>query len=173
MSESEEWVTVAEAARRLDTNEPRLRRLLKLPDFAEAVRQETRQTKTGTRTGTVVSVSVLPTLREALEKGTGSESQHKQEREHSEALSLQQVAAVYQALAAEKEARIRQQEREIEHLRDEVEFLRKQLENRLLPPAHETPPHSSENTPVHREEMREAQRDHQRCAWWQFWKRGR
>jgi len=74
-------LTVSEAAAELGTTQPRLRRLLVRPDFAGRTQTETRETKTGTRTATVVPVSVLDDLRAALEAAPVREQ--KQEREQS------------------------------------------------------------------------------------------
>ena len=169
MSESE-WLTIAEMARRLGTTEPRLRRILQREEFSEYTRQQERHTRTGTRTGTVVSVSVLPRLREAFEKGSTQQPEHKREREQSEALSLSKMAALYSALAAEKDARIRQQENEINHLRGEVEFLRKQVEGKILQAAPSEPMPVTTGQAETTQTGGQAETDTRR-PWWQIWRR--
>ena len=62
-----EFVTVAEAAEALSVSAPRLRRLLARPEWSERTETRTRQTRTGTRTGTVLNRSLLPELVIALE----------------------------------------------------------------------------------------------------------
>jgi hypothetical protein len=46
---------------------PRLRRLLARPEWIARTETRTRQTRTGTRTGTVLNASLLPELRASLE----------------------------------------------------------------------------------------------------------
>jgi hypothetical protein len=118
-------VTIAEAAQRLATNEPRLRRLLQRPEFANCARQVSRQTKTGTRTGTAISVSVLPRLAEALRE---AKPEQKREHEHSEAFPLEVFRELSKGLVAEQAARIGDLQNTVQDLRAERDRLIAELE---------------------------------------------
>lgn len=59
-------VTLTDLAGRLGVSLPRLQRLLKRPEFVRHVRKGQRKTATGTRTVTLVSVSVLEALEQAV-----------------------------------------------------------------------------------------------------------
>lgn len=63
---TEDLLTVQEAAEALSVSAPRLRRLLTRPEWSQRTETRTRQTRTGTRTGTVLNRSLLPELRKAL-----------------------------------------------------------------------------------------------------------
>jgi len=67
MGSEEGFLTVAEAAQELGVSAPRLRRLLTRPEWSERTETRTRQTRTGTRTGTVLNRSLLDALRADLE----------------------------------------------------------------------------------------------------------
>jgi len=128
-------LTVSEAAAELGTTQPRLRRLLARPDFAGRVHQQERETKTGTRTATVVPVLLLDDLRAALEtraagteraRGAGPVREQKQEREQEQeqAASLpfafpspqepDQLSPLGARLVAEMEGRIMDLQRQLE-----------------------------------------------------------
>lgn len=62
-----DFLTVAQAAEALGVSTPRLRRLLARPEWAERTETRTRQTRTGTRTGTVLNRSLLDVVRADLE----------------------------------------------------------------------------------------------------------
>jgi hypothetical protein len=64
----DEWVTIAEAAQRLDVPERTLRRILTEPEYAAHTRQEARQTKTGTRQTTLLPSTLLTALATRFEK---------------------------------------------------------------------------------------------------------
>ena len=64
---SPDTVPLSEAAERLGVTLPRLQRLLRRAEFAPHVSKGERRTRTGTRTVTLVSVSVLPDLRSTIE----------------------------------------------------------------------------------------------------------
>jgi hypothetical protein len=66
----EDLLTVQEAAEALSVSAPRLRRLLARPEWSGRTETRTRQTRTGTRTATVLNRSLLPEIREALAEGT-------------------------------------------------------------------------------------------------------
>lgn len=165
MSESEEWVTVAEAARRLGLHEKQVRR------YASRLSEQDR-TPAG-QSPLRVRVSALSAARDKthsksvrLETGQDrtEEGQDAQDTVRPElALTKEQLIVLYEGRIADKQQVIEAQSLHIETLKEQLFRLS----------SAETPPHSSENTPVHREEMREAQRDHQRGAWWHFWKRGK
>ena len=102
-----ETVTLAEAVKRLDTNLPRLTRLISKPPYAEYVRREVRPTKTGMRTVTLLSVSILDALKAELQERTGSDSEQKQKQDYSELL-LQLRAEntrLWKEMTAQREAR--------------------------------------------------------------------
>lgn len=71
MSEPEELktLTIAQTAARLGVTEPRLRRALKLPEFADRTLTET-QTRTGTRTGTGIPLALVLDLQAFFERKT-------------------------------------------------------------------------------------------------------
>lgn len=77
----EDLLTVQEAAEALSVSAPRLRRLLARPEWSQRTETRTRQTRTGTRTATVLNRSLLPELREALETSAAPSSTIEQERE--------------------------------------------------------------------------------------------
>ena len=97
-ADTEEWVTVAQAAERLGTTVPRLRRLLARPELSDCSRQEAVQTQRGTRTSMVVLVSQFPTLRQSLQKAETGESIEEQKQEHLKTFSKREAAALELAL---------------------------------------------------------------------------
>jgi len=125
-------LTVSEAAAELGTTQPRLRRLLARPDFAGRVHQQERETKTGTRTATVVPVLLLDDLRAVLEaapireqKREREPSPPEQEHEQEQAASLpfsfpmsaqepDQLSPLGARLVAEMEGRIADLQRQLE-----------------------------------------------------------
>jgi hypothetical protein len=120
-------VTVCEAAQRLGFTLPRLQRLLKRPEFAPHVHQAERPTRTGTRTVTLVSVSVLEALR-----STESEQKRKQyganryrseagERSKEEGADGETSGPLVQAVIGQMEARLHDKDAVIEHLRRQLD----------------------------------------------------
>lgn len=83
--QEEAFLTVAEAAQELGVSAPRLRRLLTRPEWSERTETRTRQTRTGTRMGTVLNRSLLDALRTDLESTgapvEGNPPKAEQERE--------------------------------------------------------------------------------------------
>jgi chromosome segregation ATPase len=73
-------------AERLGVSVPRLQRLLKRPEFASHVHKGERQTATGTRTVTLVSVSVIGQVEQAIRDQRDGTGEQKRERLHAEAL---------------------------------------------------------------------------------------
>jgi hypothetical protein len=156
-------LTVAEAAQQLNVTLPRLRRMLARPDFAACLLQVERQTKTGTRTSTVLPVSVLVSLQQALESGETAkrdvEAEREQEREQTQnrnenAVLLEQMRSEIQYLRGELTAQREQHGQETARrdeadgefrrllLKQDSEIARLQQENRLLlavPPVESTP----------------------------------
>ena len=107
-----EALTLAEAAERLSITLPRLTRLLKRAEFAPGVSQVQRATKTGTRTVTLVSVSVIEAVLLSL-----TEQKHKQygpnryrspegEGRQEEERDAGQLSPLVAALLTEQEARL-------------------------------------------------------------------
>jgi hypothetical protein len=130
-----ETVTLAEAAKMLQTNLPRLTRLIERPHSADSVRREPRQTKTGIRTVTLLSVSVLPALKADLQGKVETEREQKQKQSQEELLASVQseVAFLRAELVAQREARDKADSefRRLLLSRD-MEITRIQQENRLL-----------------------------------------
>jgi len=108
-------VPLSEAAATLGITLPRLTRLLKRPEFAAGVSKSERQTRTGTRTITLVSVSVLEAVRFSL-------SEHKHEQygpnhyRSGAAGSGDQLPALALQILAEREARLADKDAEIQRL---------------------------------------------------------
>lgn len=129
MSDSEEWVTIAEAAKRLEVTIPRLRRWLARPENERlSVTRETR-TRTGTRTAVTVLVSVLPTIKAALEIG--------EERERTETGTRTGTGTNENTFPFPPPSEAENLRREIEILKaerekdaGEVAFLRSEIERR-------------------------------------------
>ena len=128
-------VTVSELAARLDVTLPRLQRVLKREPFAALLQKQARATRTGTRTVTCVSVSVIPALQEALREGN---NEHK--REHLRPLPLvsptdEQTRAYLEMLTRQADARIAEQAQTIADLRrdkDELRLERERLQCEVL-----------------------------------------
>ena len=78
---AEDLLTVAEAAEALGVSVPRLRRVLGRPEWSGRTETRTRQTRTGTRTGTVLNSSLLPELKLFLEESNSFPSPVERERE--------------------------------------------------------------------------------------------
>ena len=127
---SADAIPITEAARSLAVTLPRLQRALKRQEFASHVWQEARPTRTGTRTVTVVSISVLDRLKAVLREGSG---EHKRERSHGEALVSdsaegERLRAVWELAMRQADARIREQAETITDLRQDKERLIKEHE---------------------------------------------
>lgn len=122
-----EGLPVASVATALGVTLPRLQRLLKADRFAPHVHKGERKTRTGTRMVTVVSVSVLDALKEALVEAEGE-----QKRKHSHGESLpfsategdQRHAAAIELLTREYRERIEEQSRTIADLRADKQELK-------------------------------------------------
>ena len=129
-----EGLPVASVATALGVTLPRLQRLLKSDRFAPHVHKGERKTRTGTRTVTVVSVSVLDALKEALVEAEGEQ---KRKHSHGEALPFsategdQRHAAAIELLTREYRERIEEQSRTIADLRADKQEL-KETNQRLL-----------------------------------------
>jgi hypothetical protein len=65
---SEEWITIAEAARQIGVTERSLRRLLARPDYAARTRRENRRTPSGQRQSTLLPAALLPDLNAHYER---------------------------------------------------------------------------------------------------------
>ncbi len=120
---SGESITVSDAAERLGITLPRLQRLLRRPDFAAHVHKAEHQTRTGTRTVTLVSVSVLPALSSvaAEQKREHYGPNHYRSEPASEATcggraGSETSGPLVQAVIAQMEARLRDKDAEIERL---------------------------------------------------------
>lgn len=98
-----ELLTVAQAAERLGTTIPRLRRLLARPEMEGASRQEAIETKRGTRTSTVVPVPELPRLAKALQMGDAAPGVQKQEQARLRTFSETEVLALQTTLKRTEE----------------------------------------------------------------------
>ena len=107
-----DFVTVAEAAQELGVTVPRLRRLLARPDFARHVTERERRTRTGTRTSKGVPVTVLVSLREALERPEAQEASAEPERER------ENETVIVSVLVEELRARIADLSDALAHERD-------------------------------------------------------
>ena len=122
-----EGLPVASVATALGVTLPRLQRLLKSDRFAPHVHKGERKTRTGTRTVTVVSVSVLDALKEALVEAEGEQ---KRKHSHGEALPFaategdQRHAAAIELLTREYRERIEEQSRTIADLRADKQELK-------------------------------------------------
>lgn len=131
--ESMEGLPMASVANALGVTLPRLQRLLKAERFAPHVYKGERKTRTGTRTVTVVSISVLDALKEALIEGEG---EHKRKHSRAEALpftpteSDQRHAAAIELLTREYRERIEEQARTIADLRTDKQELKEK--NQML-----------------------------------------
>ena len=124
-------IPVTELAAKLSVPLPRLQRALKREQFASHVSKADRKTRTGTRTVTVVNISVLPALEAALREGEGE-----QKREHSrpEVLTSDEpnLRAMLDFVTRQADARIGEQARTIEDLRKDKDELRGELERERL-----------------------------------------
>ena len=113
-------LTVQEAAEALSVSAPRLRRLLARPEWIARTETRTRQTRTGTRTGTVLNRSLLPELRAALEAFPSTierererdETGTKQEQNRNENATQDDDGSDWRARALVAEARAELLERE-------------------------------------------------------------
>jgi hypothetical protein len=132
--DSVEAIPVADAARLLGVTLPRLQRTLKHPEFFPHVLKTERPTKTGTRTVTVISVSVMDALKAALSEGDGEQ---KRKQSHPEAFVFspgeaeQRHRAALELLTREYSDRIEEQGRTITDLRRDKEDLRGEREKLL------------------------------------------
>lgn len=116
----DELLTVAEAGKALSVSIPRLRRLLARPEFASYSQRIDRQTRTGTRTATVIPISVLAHLRTEIEKQ--NEREQERERPNSFSSGSSEVSVYVQALLREKDARIAELTSALEHERQQSRF---------------------------------------------------
>ena len=108
-------VSLSDAAARLGITLPRLTRLLKRPEFAAGVTKAERQTKTGTRTVTLISVSVFEAIRLTL--GEQEREQFGLKRSRSgEAGQEGHLPLLALQILAEREARLTDKDAEIERL---------------------------------------------------------
>ena len=124
MSDTEEYLTVADAAAALRVGEKRLRRLLAKPEYRDRTRTLPTETRTGTRTAVHVPPDLIADLRARFEMETNADNGDRDrdedtpsERGHPEnrtgtgpkagsvgTVSTLQVAAIYeQRLAATEE----------------------------------------------------------------------
>jgi hypothetical protein len=119
---SSDSVTVSVMAERLGVTLPRLMRLLKRPELAPLCWQESRPTRTGTRTVTLVSVSVQERLKEAF---TEADTEQKRKHLRGEPLAFDdpRFRAMVAMLTREQRERIEEQTRTIADLRDDKERL--------------------------------------------------
>jgi hypothetical protein len=169
---AEEFLPVAEAARRLGVSEPRLRRLLKLSEWAHAHQEREYRTRTGTRTGLVVPVSVLVSLGAALSK-EGTEQERK--REHVGAPAAPQETGLAVALLAEKDERIADLKAQLETKDRQIEALTTALrlaqENIAREQVLEAMPSGAAIEPKETEagEEKAAEPVKQQRPWWRLW----
>ncbi len=112
--DGQELLTVAEAAGRLGVSIPRLRRLLAHPEWSQHTHTIERETKTGTRTSTVVPVSVLPAIQSAI-----SERERNQTGANRSSLDGQLAPTVQKALS--------DKDGEIAFLREQVQAMSENL----------------------------------------------
>lgn len=108
-------VPLSEAAARLRIILPRLTRLVKRPEFTSGITKTERQTKTGTRTVTLVSISVLEAVRLMISEQKHEQNGAKRYRS-GEALNNEQLPALAQMLLAERETRLADKDAEIRRL---------------------------------------------------------
>lgn len=182
-------VSISEAAERLGVTLPRLQRALKRPEFAAHVRIGERPTRTGTRTVTLVSVSVLGDLSRWL-----GEQKHKQKRPESlpsEAgaqggqLTPAEATArgFYERLDAQRREQIAELKAALEHERQTTRALADALAReqalRALPPPQAEPEavgSPETDTPTAKGSESEAsgpEKGVQRRPWWErLWGRG-
>lgn len=78
---AEDFLTIPEAAARLSTSAPRLRRLVTRPEWETRTKTLDRETRTGTRTALCVPVSILDELGQALADSHRESTSEKPERE--------------------------------------------------------------------------------------------
>jgi hypothetical protein len=119
---SDDSVTVSVMATRLGVTLPRLMRLLKRPELTSLCWQESRPTRTGTRTVTLVSVSVQERLKEAFTEA-GTEQKRKHLRGEPLAFDDPRFRAMVAMLTREQRERIEEQTRTIADLRGDKERL--------------------------------------------------
>lgn len=163
-----EAVPVQDLARELAITLPRLQRLLKRPEFARSVHKGERQTQTGTRTVTLVNVSIVPALREQIQSQSGAAGEQKREQKRTETLALddertrvlvsllmqqaeariQELSASLSDVRAERDRLLTEQERERKRTETLVFDLQAELsETRLQLAAKEQEGTAAENTP--------------------------
>ena len=179
MSEPEEWVSVAEAARRLGVSERSLRRVLARPENAAGTRQETAETRTGRRRGVRVLAALLPELKTHFEKwenaaGTrriehgGTEnnaaaSAFETRREHGAVLMAQE------RVIEEQKARIHDLQAALEHEREQTRRLQDALSREQALRSIEAP--KAEATVNTRETPEGAHKPTSGGSWWaRLWK---
>jgi hypothetical protein len=124
---TDEVLTVAEAANRLGTTIPRLRRLLAKLDMATCSRQEAIQTKRGTRTSTVVLVLEIDRLKSALSMGERGPIIQKQEQEHLRVFSETEVFALQTTLRRTEEL-LQSKDNELSAKDEIITLLREKIE---------------------------------------------
>jgi hypothetical protein len=171
MADTDEWISVAEAAQRLGVTERTLRRLLCREEYAAQTRQETRQTRTGTRQTTLFPAALLPRLAQHFEKwenaakhGAKNGAGIRRNALNTAGPNTALVMQTYERLLAEKEARLGELQAALDHEREQskrlTEALAREQSLRLLPPAQE----ASQETL--QEEAAEGKH-----PWWAFWQR--
>lgn len=199
MSENEELVTIPDAAAQLNLHEKRLRRLLKRPEYADKTQTLERETRTGTRTVTVLPSPLLADLRarlsmeEASDNGDGDRYRDTERTgtgtrtgTRQASTSTLQLAAVYERVLQEKDARIADQAARIAFLekaltQEQENAARTQALLALAAPPKqaEKPAESTEtgdSTPDGQNAQTEAGggtegQQRARRAWWQVWRR--
>lgn len=143
-----EGIPLSEAAAQLGITRPRLQRLLQRPQWASASWKTERETRTGTRTVTLVRVSVLPALQTEIIEREREQDGPACSRSYSRSDSMQsrsasrdtsgQLEPLAAALLAEKDARIGELTAALEHERETTrrltEALSREQHLRLLPP---------------------------------------
>jgi hypothetical protein len=135
MTDTEQEFTIAEAARELGVVEKRLRRLIDSTGNRDRTGTAQRQTRTGTRTVTVLSSPLLEELRACLQSQQNGDSRNG-DRDTSERgqsltrtrtsggeLSLSAKNALLASTVAERDQTIARQDAEIAFLRAQVDRL--------------------------------------------------
>ncbi len=109
----EDWMTVAEAARLLDTTERTVRRHLARPENTAQTRQESRRTKTGTRQTTLVRAAFVTELspqfqqwRNAAQPGGPNAAQTRQSTAFAGGQERGDLLAAYHLLIEAKDAEL-------------------------------------------------------------------
>ncbi|MDX1935176.1 MAG: hypothetical protein SFU56_21475 [Capsulimonadales bacterium] len=133
-SDTSVFISVSEAAQQLGVNLPRLLRYLRREPFVAYLRKEDRKTRTGMRTVTLVSVSILSELKRALRE------ENPQQKQKQFVASTEPVSPpvedprvpLLEALIREQRARISDLQEEKVRLLQERETLRQYTELLVL-----------------------------------------